>query len=124
MLLTLPFFGLGHSNDLVMRVSIPALFALWVFAARALFDRARSPLVRVALAGLLLIGSATPLTEISRSLVGWRLAPPALASTPDLPVAHANTELARQYAGPIDALFFRWLARTADQRLSSTPVRR
>jgi hypothetical protein len=120
-LLALPFFRLGHYNDLVMRVSIPALFTLWLFAGRAVFERSRPWLARSALAALLLLGAATPITELVRSLDGWRFAPPALRATRDLPVANPNSDLARQYAGPTDAFFFRRLAKMREGRFRPLP---
>ncbi|MEO8275035.1 MAG: hypothetical protein ABI639_02390 [Thermoanaerobaculia bacterium] len=110
-LLVLPFFRLGYYNDFVMRTSIPALFALWVFTGRALLDRARGAFSRAALLVLLAGGAITPVTEMARALHGWRLVPPTLAATRDLPLAHANAELARQYLAPLDAFFFRYAAR-------------
>lgn len=65
-LLVLPLYRYGEYNDLVMRVSIPALFVLGVLVCRALFDTAISRRYRLLLVILLLIGALTPLFEFWR----------------------------------------------------------
>jgi hypothetical protein len=116
-LLILPFFHFGLHNDLVMRASIPALFALWALAGRTLLDRQAPRWRRGALAFLLLLGFATPCTELNRSLTLYRVGIPDAAAVRDLPLLPSRSGIISQYFGPPDAVFFRWLAaiRPSDQ---------
>ncbi len=111
-LVAIPFYRLGLYNDFAMRSSIPALFALWLLAGRALLDGGVPRWRRAALGVLLAVGAATPATEIARAVSPYRVALPDAASTPPLLVLHASPELAAQYTGPLDALFFRFMSRT------------
>ncbi len=64
-----PLFAVGQASDFCMRASIPALMVLMVLCLRALLDARRVRRFRpaiVALALCLLLGAATPLTEIKR----------------------------------------------------------
>ena len=64
-----PLFAVGQASDFCMRASIPALMALMVLCLRALLDARRVRRFRpaiVALALCLLLGAATPLTEVKR----------------------------------------------------------
>jgi hypothetical protein len=84
-LLLFPFVQIGTSFDFMMRASIPALVILAVLTAEAVVragaspadDRSRGP--RRILIVALLIGSATPATEIARA-VTFRPSPYPLCS--------------------------------------------
>ena len=110
-LLVIPLCRVGEYNDFAMRASIPALFALWIGAGRALFDPATGRRRRTALAVLLAVGAITPAMEIARSVSDFDVRIGRLEEIPPLPVVHPNTALASQYVGPPDATFFRYLAR-------------
>jgi len=70
--IALPGFEFGHSNDLAMRASIPALFLLAFAFARVVaqlthpFERSRLTIAALAIA---LLGTATPGLEIARSFL-------------------------------------------------------
>jgi hypothetical protein len=87
-LLALPFFKIGPSVDICMRVSIPFLFVVMVWTMDALLA-ARRPgdrLPRALLLAVLALGAFTPLHEISRTVVNVRRHPDA-----DAYYAVANT---------------------------------
>jgi hypothetical protein len=96
-LLSWPLATVGLRNDLTMRSSIPSLFCLWVFVARALFSASTSRLKRRVLGGLVLVCSFTAFSELARTLRGWphgRYVPNAITSVLQMPV-----EDALQYIG-------------------------
>lgn len=68
-LAVLPAVYLGPGNDLVMRASIPALAVISISAFLALLDRSQSFKKRAFLAGLLIIGAATPIAEFARAFL-------------------------------------------------------
>lgn len=71
-LAVLPFFSFGPANDLVMRVSIPALTVLAISVVRTLCDTPATPFRKsgkVVLVVLLLIGAVTPADEIARAVL-------------------------------------------------------
>lgn len=70
-LLVIPFIRLGYSNDFCMRVSIPALFILMLWCIGALGEK-RMNIRIILLLVCLLIGSATPIHEIKRTLINSR----------------------------------------------------
>ena len=87
-LLALPFFKIGPSVDICMRVSIPFLFVVMVWTMDTLLA-ARRPgdrLPRALLLAVLALGAFTPLHEISRTVVNVRRHPDAAAY-----YAEANT---------------------------------
>ena len=80
-LLALPFFKIGPSVDICMRVSIPFLFVVMVWTMDALLA-ARRPgdrLPRALLLSVLALGAFTPLHEMSRTVVNVRRHPDAAA---------------------------------------------
>jgi hypothetical protein len=96
-LLTWPLITVGLRNDLTMRSSIPALFCLWVFVARALFSGSTPRFEMRVLEWLVLASSLTAFSELARTLNGWpngRYVPNEVTS-----VLQMGTEDALQYIG-------------------------
>lgn len=115
-LMVLPLFKMGYSNDIVMRGSIPSLLVLWAFATRVLLDATqhlkhrRVALPFALLVLFLLIGSYTSFSEIGRSVYRMRLGPPALGTVK--PMAEASyPHIVAQRIGLDDTLFYRYLGR-------------
>ena len=120
-LLALPFLRYGYFNDLVMRVSIPALFTLEVLAARALDGSRRPRLLVLLLVAVLGLGALYP-ANMLRLQVKAVVQRGALVRIVPLDAAPDLFELQRrisyyffvgQYLGGLDAPFFRHLARPA-----------
>ena len=115
-LMILPLFKMGYSNDIVMRGSIPSLMILWAFAARVLLDATRYlkrwqiALPFAVLAIFLLIGSYTSFSEIGRSVYRMRFGPPALDTVK--PIAESTyPHIVAQRIGQDDTFFYRYLGR-------------
>lgn len=127
-LVALSFVRYGRWNDLAMRGSAPALFALLVLAAGALRRLRARPLATAALAAVLAVGSLTSLAELRRiqrdGLLGvpWYAAPrrahvrDLFRQHLDLPPGIRRFDFVMQYVGPLRAPFFRWLAAPATPR--------
>jgi len=82
LLLTLPFYNVGPSSDLSMRASIPALALLALSIVDVVATLPRSRLGRaLPLIAILLVGAATPLTEIARALSEPRWPPAGMGLT-------------------------------------------
>ena len=105
-LTVMPLYRFGLFNDLAMRASIPSLFILAVFVARALQTRGvgvRS--ARLALALLLLVGSCTG------GLAAYRAWQSRSATRPNATtVLELEPRIGHQYLGSSKSLFFEWLA--------------
>lgn len=114
----LPWFKLGVYNDLVMRSSIPALFALGVIVTRAVLDKTLERQTRLALVVLLLIGAITSGIEIRRHLQ-WIVQFPAPifveGRTPHDFIDYFQDEpfFFGQYSGGLDSPFFQYAAKAA-----------
>jgi hypothetical protein len=108
-LVCLPVIKYGEYNDLSMRASIPSLFTLWVFALNAWGTRLKSramPFHKSFLLSAYLIFSAVG--PISGYLRGRpHLFAVTLGSTPPQSVFQLPQDIARQYWGDPNALFFR-----------------
>jgi hypothetical protein len=107
-LTVLPAYKVGRVNDLVMRASIPALFAIWVLCARVFLRKPESPTKRwvTILACLVLaLGIPTPIVEITRA----RGEAPAPVPVPLLSVF--GRPFGAQYLGNEDSFFFTRLAK-------------
>ncbi len=116
----LPFFRYGGSNDLVMRVSIPALFVLAVFVGKALHSQSPGDLKRIILTVLVVLGSVTALVEFRRHVTGIRDAGTILQTPSMNQVMSVNqwglfTEkdamIIRQYVGSSQAPFFKFMVK-------------
>jgi len=122
----LPFFRYGRSNDLVMRASIPALFALCVLIGRTLAAPTVKRLWKTALLGLLLVGMFTGAVELRRHLSWHNVANWSRLADPGPTLPEVNEQFNRengeqdwfihQYVGRADALFFRWFAKDGPNR--------
>ncbi|MBI1816867.1 MAG: hypothetical protein HYR72_17955 [Deltaproteobacteria bacterium] len=117
-LLALPFFHHGHFNDLVMRVSIPPLFALLVLTLTALAT-APSRAIRFSLIALLTIGALHPATRlrinaltVARRGSVFQLSPVVSLFEMQLKVRDHWPYL-YQYICPLDSFFFNHMARQA-----------
>jgi len=66
-LIIFPFYVMTYSNDLMMRGSIPALFILCYFVIKYLSESDKVKVI-IPMLIILIIGSVTPLHEISRSV--------------------------------------------------------
>lgn len=111
-LLFMPLYRIGLNNDYLIRGSIPALLILWIFVARACFNTShpQSLLVSRILIVLLFIGSFSALSGLTRSLTNYSFGPKPQTyylSTP----AFLPPQIAKQYLGDPESLFFRYLAR-------------
>jgi hypothetical protein len=106
-LLVIPIYRVGIYHDFAMRVSIPALYVVWLFVARGLVSRRATRLRRGIAIAVLVVGAATPAQEIARSLLRYESprTPPAPLHVPDL-----DRPIARQYMGTLDSTFSRWFA--------------
>lgn len=115
-LLILPWFKLGIYNDLVMRASIPAMFVLSVFVARAVHDGNLARQTRVALIVVLLVGAVTAGIEFKRHFERMVSLP---APIEDLATRRwdfvyymqRQTFFFGQYSGAVDSPFFRFAAK-------------
>lgn len=114
-----PFYRLGALNDLVMRVSIPALFFLAVFLARAL--NTAEGRKRGVLLALIAIGALTTFFEHRRHLTniqqaGSIVSRPEINEVSDLlslnPPDSDVDFVAFQYLGSLQAPFFQFLAKS------------
>ncbi len=125
MLALVPLVSYGYFNDWAMRVSIPALFALQVLAARAL-SRGAVPLVgRAALAAVLLVGGLYPLAQLRLHAAIVHARGDLVSITPRTRVDDLFTQqrirtpyfdFARQYLADARAPFFRYLAGPLEPR--------
>ena len=125
-LCVLPWFRIGIYNDLVMRASIPALFALAVVVARVLHEPLLGKGIRGAFLVVLLIGAYTPATEMARH--GYRMVkygPPILDKTqaPGDLVDYFQTQayFFGQYSGGIESPFFQYAAKPAQTNVANEP---
>ena len=120
MLLLLPLYRLGQYNDLTMRGSDPAFFAVMLLTWRAVLsasvDHGRRA-VAIGFAIVFIIGAMVPLYQVGRSVDRWTW------STPEKPVLRIeyfhSANITAQYVGPIDdSPFFKYLARPGSQGLT------
>lgn len=138
LLAALPLFRYGQFNDLVMRVSIPALFVLAVAALTTLARPESGRRVRVAVAVLLLLGAPTGMIQVARFFRAARpewnsfLQPPARNMGEAFTIIgvvgeNPNNPVTRQYVGSTQSAFARVLARPqphpVDRRRIVIPAR-
>ncbi len=96
-LLLLPLPTVGGASDLTMRGSIPGLFYMSVFVARALFSVRMPRFERRMLELLVLVGSLTAMSEIMRCFNNW---PPGRYVTNSYTsVLQMPEDQVRQYVG-------------------------
>jgi len=107
----IPFGRIGYYNDFVMRVSIPALFALWLLVAKGLLGGDLPKRRRWLLAGMVLVGALTAGAEFTRSFKLFRVRIAKENRVREVPRVHALPELNVLYLGDPEAPFFRYLAR-------------
>lgn len=75
-LLALPLFYFGPSNDLMLRVSVPPLMFLCILSVRELTDESRRLTARHGLlVAILLVGANTPFNELWRAATFRRVPP-------------------------------------------------
>jgi hypothetical protein len=115
-LFIIPWFKLGVYNDLVMRASIPALFALAVVVARAVHDFSLARQTRLALVVLLLVGAVTAGIEFRRHVVRMVTLPAPIVNEVSqrwdfVYYMQRQVFFFGQYAGGIDAPFFQVAAK-------------
>lgn len=133
----LPLFRYGACNDLVMRASLPGLFLLAAWFARALASPEIPRVRRLILFGALLIGATAPfsdlyahfrealrrgrLVEIPEQSAVWSLwelnewsAQNAASTTHPLVRMFRDHTFFVQYVGSPETLFFRFMARNSD----------
>jgi hypothetical protein len=125
-LCVLPWFRIGIYNDLVMRASIPTLFALAVVVARAVHEPLLGRRMRAALLVVLLIGAYTPATEMARHAYRMvKYLPPILDETQapgDLvDYFQAQAYFFGQYSGGIESPFFQYAAKPAPVDVANAP---
>ncbi|MFH1921857.1 MAG: hypothetical protein ABIP48_18480 [Planctomycetota bacterium] len=133
-LFLLPFFRYGGVNDLVMRASIPSLFVLAVFVARAILRQGADRGKKWVLIVVLALGAANPFAEVYRHVrathhngrlvtipeqegvdplwtLNCLLREHAMRDDSPLFRAFRSDTFFRQYIGTSDSLFFKHLAR-------------
>ncbi len=64
----IPLYRFGLANDFAMRASIPSLFVLAIFVARALQSQSLARPARAILIALLVVGAVTPAIEFRRHI--------------------------------------------------------
>jgi len=130
----LPFFRYGFWNDLVMRTSLPALFFIAVFTARALYAKSTSVKIRWLIAIALILGSVNVFVEFNRHMKETRLLGklytlPTQYVLYDIPHTNITPSFFTQYIGSVDSPFFQYLAKPPmpsppDEILSVTTTKR
>lgn len=109
-LLLVPLFQVGYNMDFSMRASIPGLTILCVLCIRFLLDAAQDHSRRCAaciLAGLLLLGSVTPLMEFERGVYKVRRAGTIfLTADPFGTVLHPQADTDNFICSDINSSFF------------------
>ncbi len=112
------FFKVGHYNDLSMRCTLPYIFILWVMVARRLITTPTTTIDRcnyVCLSIVVLISCITPLVEVARSILQFRIQMPKIQRVP--PVFRCDIdEVNRQYTGKVteQVLFYRLFGKEAE----------
>ena len=116
-LLLLPFYYYGPSNDLAMRSSIPSLMVLSLATVKALFQPSHF-LRRAALACVLIIGALGTLQEPARALLEsrWKAKGQYMPEAVQTENPHAKNLFAPHYFARIDASGVQMLMR------KSTPM--
>ncbi len=132
----LPFFRYGGCNDLVMRASIPAIFLIAAWTARAVWSPTTSWRLRFLLIVVLAIGACNPFSDVYahvREILRrgqwlmipmqeeiptlWQMSQKAgrIAQETDHPLRRnfSGDTFFLQYIGSEESLFFRWIARQA-----------
>ncbi len=112
----LPFFRYGFWNDLVMRVSLPSLFFIAVFLARALYAVTTSARMRGLIVAALVIGALNVVVEVKRHVVetyrtGTLYTLPSLEVLYDIPDTKMIPSFFTQYIGSAESPFFTYLAK-------------
>ncbi|QNN22217.1 hypothetical protein HED60_08000 [Planctomycetales bacterium ZRK34] len=114
LLLLLPLYRLGQYNDLAMRGSDPAVFAVLLLtwrAAWAAVDAGRRP-VAWAFAVVLAIGMVVPAYRLFQAAQAWTLSVPEESAVRQIEYLR-EPRITAQYIGPIDeSVFFKYLARS------------
>lgn len=124
-LVLLPLYRYGAWSDLAMRAVVPSMFALAVLVGRALTPAPTERRRRLLLIGVLVVGTAAPLTEAARAVTDAH----ARGDVVDAHVDHRDIDatsgivalsetlyleaprFVAQHVAPDDAAFFRLLAR-------------
>ncbi len=112
----LPFYRIGLLNDWVMRVSIPALFGLWVLVLRVVssggfrWDRWYSSLLLLCL----FIGAIQPFYQFGVQVEGTTWGLDYAGGTPRVSIGRVPKRFLPQYLGRPDAFFFRHLVSDND----------
>jgi hypothetical protein len=107
----IPFGRIGYYYDFVMRVSIPALFVLWLLVAKGLLGDGLRGRRRGLLAGMVLVGALTAGAEFTRCFELFRVRIAKEKRVPEVPRVHALPELNVLYLGDPEAPFFRYFGR-------------
>ena len=128
----LPFFRYGFWNDLVMRVSLPALFIIAIFVTRALYAASVKMPVRILIIIALLLGSLNVAVELKRH-IGGTIAAGKLINLPepamlyDVPNTFFTPSFFTQYIGSADSPFFNYFAKPpqpSQETLTTTTTKR
>lgn len=115
MLVLLPVYRLGRYNDLAMRGSDPAMFAVMLLTLRAVIGETigrRRRAAAIAFAVVFIVGMLAPLHNVSETAGKWRRTAPPMRDLPAIEYYH-SPEISAQYTGPTDdSPFFKHLARS------------
>lgn len=112
-LIALPLYRVGISNDLLMRCSIPALFVFWVVALRVVsssafrLDTWRSSFLLLTL----FLGAIQPMFQLAMHVVETGLERTFCSSSLEKTVPMLMTDQLPQYLGRPGAFFYQHLAR-------------
>jgi hypothetical protein len=111
-LLFMPAYRMGMNNDFLIRSSIPALFVLWIFVARACLNTVhpQSLMVSRILIFVFFFGCFPGWAELARSVANYSFGPPPQEEFGRMPV-YLPQKIARQYVGHPDSFFSRHLSR-------------
>jgi len=114
-LLVLPGFTLGYYNALAMRTSIPALFVLWISAARLVgassAPRARTMrIIQGLVVAILIVGMYPAAVNVHESLAAYHFGPPDLSGVLTTATVNRSQIVALRF-GDSNAFFYRYLGR-------------
>ncbi len=115
-LLIIPFYKLGKFNDWSQRVSMPALFLLWVMVARSYFLAKKNIIYKIILGVILVIGCWDPLYFVLLSLKVTKYK--IICTAPDIKKVPNYVQTSIQQKWPIyhsfapdSASFFKYMVR-------------
>ena len=114
-LMLIPLWESRLWNDWAMRVSIPALYLMWVWLLQAMFNEKRNSLKYTIIGILLIIGSVTPFKEYERSIDWFTLERRDLYPARSMSHEFYDPLYKVQYFSDGDTFFHKYLSSQNDQ---------